>query len=118
MSRKIFNLSLGIIAVFCGLVVTPIAFADTITPDTLTATLRPGQCVNELKTVTLTGSPANVDIMFSFDLTGSMSGIINTAKAQAIEIINAVRLALPDSSVRFGVVSYMDYHGILFILRV
>jgi hypothetical protein len=47
--------------------------------------------------------------MFSFDLTGSMGGIISTAKAEAIDIMAAIQTALPDSEVRFGVTSYMDY---------
>jgi len=103
--RIVFYLSLLVSITLC----TSIAMADTVNPIAINATLNPGECVDELKTVTLTGSPANVDIMFSFDLTGSMGGIIGTAKAQAIDIMNQIQAELPDSSLRFGVVSYMDY---------
>ena len=93
----------------CILLCNNIILADHMTPATIEVTLSPGECISETKTVTLEGSPASVDIMFSFDLTGSMSGIIDTAKAKADEIMAAVQAELPDSTVRFGVVSYMDY---------
>lgn len=107
MQKKIivFYLSLLVGITLC----TSIAMADTVNPISISATLNPGECVDELNTVTLTGSPANVDIMFSFDLTGSMGGVIDTAKAQAVDIMNQIQAELPDSSLRFGVVSYMDY---------
>jgi hypothetical protein len=73
--------------------------------------LRPGQSIVEHKTATL---PANVkprqgDILFSFDLTGSMEGELNNVKANSQNIMTAVRSEIPDTN--FGVVSHMDYMG-------
>ncbi|MBU0984011.1 MAG: VWA domain-containing protein, partial [candidate division Zixibacteria bacterium] len=78
-----------------------------IDPPTLTATLNPTESIGEAKTVDMPGVIPQGDIMFSFDLTGSMGGAINTAKAEAINIMNALDALIADS--RFGVISYMDY---------
>ncbi|WP_342304107.1 PEF-CTERM sorting domain-containing protein [Methanolobus sp. ZRKC5] len=46
------------------------------------------------------------DIVFSFDLTGSMGDVLSTAKSNAVDIMTAVDSEVPDA--QFGVVSYMD----------
>jgi len=100
------KLALCLSVVACTILFAGTVLADSIIPVSINATLNPGECKNELKTVTLTGSPASVDIMFSFDLTGSMIGITDTAKVKAIEIMSAVQAALPASAIRFGVGAY------------
>lgn len=58
-----------------------------------------------------TGDPRlrKTDIMFTFDLTGSMSDEIAQAKASALTMAQNIRDLLPNS--RFGVASFMDYPG-------
>ncbi|MCP4569645.1 MAG: HYR domain-containing protein [FCB group bacterium] len=91
----------------CIMVLTAqMALAD-LTPPTLTATLEAGQSVSETKTATVTGIIPKGDIVFAFDLTGSMSTSINTAKAQAVNIMTSLNTLIGDS--KFGVMSYMDY---------
>jgi hypothetical protein len=52
--------------------------------------------------------PPKADVVFAFDLTGSMGGIIGTAKAKAALIIASLD-AIPDVAIQYGVMSYMDY---------
>lgn len=81
----------------------------TISPTTLTATLNPGESVGETKTVDLPAEIPVGDIIFAFDLTGSMAGEIATAKAEAINIMNSLDALISDA--QYGVMSYMDYPG-------
>lgn len=83
--------------------------SSSLEPATLEATLRAGESIVEIKTGHLASAPPLGDIMLSFDLTGSMGGAINGAKANAIAIIGGVRGLIPDS--QFGVMSHMDYNG-------
>lgn len=80
-----------------------------LTPATFTATLRPGQQTTEAKALYLpsTVTPAKLDLLISFDLTGSMGEELENVKVNSINIMNAVQALIPDS--RFGVVSHMDY---------
>jgi len=82
----------------------------SISPTTLVAELAPGESVSETKTVTIPEVPPRADVVFAFDLTGSMYGIINTAKAQAVNILTALN-ALAGVDIQYGVMSYMDYNG-------
>lgn len=75
-------------------------------PISLSLKLAPGQAVTEEKIVTIP-LPEKLDILFSYDLTGSMSGIINAAQASSVELIN--RLEALGIDINYGVVSYMDY---------
>ncbi len=50
---------------------------------------------------------ACADIMLAFDLTGSMSGELSYAQANANAIMDSLMSSIPD--VRFGVASHMDY---------
>jgi hypothetical protein len=102
--KKLFGVFLGLL-VAIGL--TMYAAAD-IAPDSLYAVLQPGESVTEFKTVTIPDIPPKADVVFSFDLTGSMAGIIDTAKAQAVNILNALD-ALTGVDIDYGVMSYMDY---------
>jgi len=79
----------------------------SMSPLTLEATLAPGESISEIKTVEIPEMPPRADVIFAFDLTGSMGGIINTAKARAIEMMT--QLSSLGIDIQFGVVSYMDY---------
>lgn len=65
----------------------------------------PGESVIEEKDIVIT-IPLKVDVVFAFDLTGSMSGEIGMAKTKAQELMNSLN-ALSDF--KFGVISYTDY---------
>ncbi len=54
-------------------------------------------------------TPRPVDVLFVFDTTGSMGGVLSSAKSGAASVMSAVRAAIPDS--RFGVANYRDYVG-------
>jgi hypothetical protein len=81
--------------------------SSTITPEELTTTLEVGESVSETKTVFVPSEIPKADVMFSFDLTGSMGGIINTAKSEAIDIMGKLDAEIDDAN--YGVISYMDY---------
>lgn len=83
------------------------AYAD-LSPSTLgPVTLNPGESVSESKEVSLTGVIPKADIVFAFDLTGSMGDDINVVKAQAINIMGNISLLVSDAE--YGVMSFMDY---------
>jgi hypothetical protein len=73
----------------------------------VSATLLPGQSIAEHKTVFLPGAIPKGDVIFAFDLTGSMGGAIATAQAQALNIMNTISTLISDC--QFGVMSFMDY---------
>lgn len=79
----------------------------SITPDTLSATLKPGESITEHKTVFLPGTIPKGDIVFAFDLTGSMSGEINVMKTEASNIMTTLDTLVSDA--QYGVMSFMDY---------
>ena len=82
----------------------------TIEPSSVTATLNPGETVSEHKVVTTAEVPiTSLDVLFEFDLTGSMSGELSSAKSSAIDIMNDIKALVPDA--QFGVGSFMDYDG-------
>jgi hypothetical protein len=85
--------------------------AASLEPAFLTARLKPGESVTEHKTAFLPADlrPPQGDILFSFDLTGSMGGELANVKNNTQNILGAVRSVITD--VRFGVVSHMDYPG-------
>jgi len=69
------------------------AIADSIDPAVFAATLDVGESVTIRKTVTISaGSPTDalVDVMFVFDVTGSMGGEIASAKAAANNILTGL----------------------------
>jgi hypothetical protein len=85
------------------------ACTEVLSPTTLTATLKPGESVSESKTACLDGAPPKGDVLFCFDLTGSMGSILNNVKANSINIMNAVSASISDS--HFGLISHEDYPG-------
>ena len=90
--------------VFCLIVIPAQASVD---PDTVWLTLSPGESASIPKTVIVPGVIPKGDILFAFDLTGSMSDEIDVAKAEAYNIMVAISGLVADP--RFGVISYMDY---------
>ncbi len=70
-------------------------------------TLMQGEEVSETLNVVIPELPPKADVIFSFDLTGSMSGILNTAKTKAKTIMTELNKLGVD--INYGVVSYMDY---------
>ncbi len=101
-------LSLGIVLSSVMLGVAGMAFA-AISPATLTATLAPGESITETSTIDMPILPPRADVAFSFDLTGSMGGILNTAKSQSAAIMSDLDVLGVD--INYAVVSYMDYPG-------
>lgn len=81
----------------------------SVSPTTLTATLAPGNSTTETKIVSLTGSIPRADVIFSFDLTGSMTYVLSTAKSQSIDIMEQLDTVISDAN--YGVTSHMDYPG-------
>jgi hypothetical protein len=73
------------------------------------ATVYPGQSTNSSASVTLPALPPAADVLFSFDCTGSMGGVVDTAKANAVTLM--VSLAGTGVNFHFGVASFMDYNG-------
>ncbi|HJH27351.1 MAG TPA: hypothetical protein C5S37_11440 [Methanophagales archaeon] len=91
--------------VMIGSVLAVLASAS-ISPDTLEAELSPCESITVDKEVHIE-KPVKADVIFSFDLTGSMGGIIATAKSNASEIMTALNATGVD--INYGVMSYMDY---------
>ncbi len=86
---------------------TGIAVADSITPETFSATLGVGESVTIDKTVTVeAGGPVTADIMFLADLSGSMGSYVSAVKTAASSIISDAA-ALGD--VAFGTSWYSDH---------
>jgi hypothetical protein len=79
----------------------------SLTPETLEATLEPGESVSETKSVFLPGIIPKADVIFSFDLTGSMGDELLLAKSEAIDIMNSLDTLISDAW--FSVTSFMDY---------
>ena len=90
--------------VFALLISLIVPAGATISPTELTAVLAPGESITETKEVFVPPRPPEADVVFAFDLTGSMGGIINTAKAQAGNIIAELGL-LEDVDIQYGVMS-------------
>ena len=74
------------------------------------ATLYPGQSANASVSVTLAALPPTADVLFSFDCTSSMYGVINTAKANAVSLMDSLEATGVDF--HYGVASFMDYPGV------
>ncbi|HWI58950.1 MAG TPA: hypothetical protein VNZ22_17115, partial [Bacillota bacterium] len=73
-------------------------------------TLFPGLATSKSVSVTLPARPPNADVLFSFDATSSMFDAIDTAKKNAIDLMNALQAT--GVNYRYGVASFMDYPGV------
>lgn len=81
--------------------------ANGLSPTLLEGKLKVGESIDERKTATVPELPPKADVVFCFDLTGSMSTILNTAKNKANEIITTLNALGID--INYGVTSHMDY---------
>lgn len=81
-----------------------------IAPSFISLELRQGDCVTETVNVTTPSAPApKLDVVFLFDVTGSMEGLIDSATSGASTIMANVRALVPDSN--FAVGTFGDYDG-------
>lgn len=97
---------LGVAAGFA--LASSMAMADSISPETYSATLGIGESVTITKTVVISkGSPTSalLDVKFIADTTGSMGGIISTVRNNATTIMNNLS---GFGSAEFGVSEYGD----------
>jgi hypothetical protein len=79
----------------------------TLNPPTATFTLQPGTGTSETnKTVTLPTFPGRADVEIAIDTTGSMTGGINDAIAEANALVAGVQAEVPDTD--FAVVQFRD----------
>lgn len=84
---------------FCG--------GATLDPPVLATTLSPGQCYRETKRLFFPVTVPNADVMFSFDLSGSMGQELDQVKANARAIYTALNSIIP--SLQFGLASFVEY---------
>lgn len=96
-----------VVAVMFLLVVSVSGVSASLTPSTLSVTLKPGESVSEMKTVFLLSGRPKVDVIFSFDLSQSMTGYFAAAKSLALSVTAGLDSFTVDAA--FGVVSHMDY---------
>jgi hypothetical protein len=82
-----------------------------IHPSAVAFRLRPGDCVTVRKSLCLPPAPPLVDVLIAFDVTSSMRGEIQNLRQGVIAFMQAVRSELPQSDIRFGLVSFGDYPG-------
>ncbi len=102
-------------SVFCwvagAVMAVPAAvWADSITPGSYSDVLNVGESVTITKTVTISsGGPTSalLDVMFLFDTTGSMGGLLYTATSSASAITSALS-SFGDT--QFGVAEYKDFY--------
>ena len=91
-----------------GLLVGLLVSGNLLAAD-IELTAYPGQPTGSNLSVTLPSLPPSADVLFSFDVTGSMGGVIDTAKANAISLMTALQAT--GVSFHFGVSSFGDYPG-------
>ncbi len=82
---------------------------STLEPSSLEAVLHVGESVTEQKLATVSPTPPQGDILFSFDLTGSMGDELENVKANSTNIMGEIAGIISDS--HFGLISHMDYVG-------
>jgi len=86
---------------------------DQFNPAVVNLTLGAGESAKVAKVLHLDAQPEFADIIIAIDTTGSMGGAIAQAKTEAIQICNAVKMAIPGA--RFAVVDFKDYDRTLVI---
>jgi hypothetical protein len=93
-----------IIALFLALPVSA-----SVSPSSVEGTLGPEESITEHKTVGVTALPAKADVIFAFDCTGSMGGVLDEAEANAVAVMTALEATGVD--IQYGVMSHRDYEG-------
>ncbi|NNF35680.1 MAG: hypothetical protein HKN68_16350, partial [Saprospiraceae bacterium] len=81
----------------------------TLDPDYFEVSLLPGESVTEIKKACVE-TPDIGDVLFSFDLTGSMTDELAAVKGNCEDIALAISNEITEC--RAGVVSHLDYPGI------
>lgn len=82
-----------------------VAHAD-LAAETNTITIKAGESGLQAFTVTVPRMPVKADIEIAIDTTGSQSGAIAQAKAQAADLVNTIHGAVPDA--HFSIVDFKD----------
>jgi hypothetical protein len=103
---------LGIVLTMLLILNLASAASAYVAPTFLETTLIAGSSTDEIKLVTF-DLPEEADIVFAFDLTGSMSGVIDAAKANAGALMSDLDTwgGVHGVDFDYGVMSYMDYVG-------
>jgi hypothetical protein len=79
-----------------------------VTPASITLNLAPGASHTfTLKVETAPTPIPKVDVLFLFDVTGSMTAVLEEAKQRGLHIMNTIRAKVQDSA--FSVASFCDY---------
>lgn len=84
----------------------PAAFAQGVSPATVSEALDPGATIHVTKTVTTPVVPPKPDVVLLVDTTGSMGPAIANVQSEMGSIITAVQAAQPDA--QFAVTQYRD----------
>src|SRR2546430_1472064 len=109
LARRASAIGVSLVMTLVG-AVTALA-ADTLDPATVVKTLEAGQSTTVDKTFHLDALPANADIVFAIDTTGSMGGAITQAKNDAASIVTSVQAQIPNA--RFALADFKDYDGVI-----
>lgn len=91
-------------------VLVPVPTGDSIvTPSYIAHTIPAGGSAVEPRLDVVLGAQAveRADVLILFDLSGSMGSVLNTAKTNAVSIMNSIRTFVPDSA--FAAASFVDY---------
>ncbi|MEM7248393.1 MAG: PPC domain-containing protein [Acidobacteriota bacterium] len=80
---------------------------NTITPEVVSFTGGPGECIDEAKSVSLNPQLSRTDVLFAIDLTNGMGPEQNRFEAELGDILDALAAAVPDLA--YGLVSFRDY---------
>lgn len=87
---------------------TPVPPPPPATPMTITLNACPGDASQgQALSFTLPPSPVKADVLFMFDVTRSMQGVLDSAAQNADRIMSDLAALVPD--IQFGVVSLSDY---------
>ena len=89
-----------------GLLAGVLADGNLLAAD-IVATVYPGQPIHSNLSMTLPALPPAADVLFSFDVTSSMGGVLDTAEANAISLMTALEAS--GVSFHFAVASFGDY---------
>lgn len=86
-----------------------LASADTpgVTPNSLEATVRPGESLDVEKTVTLPVIPPKLDLVLVVDLSGSYWDDLPNIKSKGPNIFTGIRASVADS--QFGLATFVDF---------
>lgn len=88
----------------------PLRQETKVEPTIVSWSLMPGEAEKVTVTVTTASTPIpKIDVLFLFDVTSSMRGVLEAAKAHGVSIMNSLKMQVADAA--FGVASFADYPG-------